>query len=187
METNSYELVKSYRLEVGLLRNRITAERDRHAKLVRHYEQRIRELEAALAGTTKADEKYRRVLREVGTLKYGAAQRDRVIKAMKLKKSKDTRFDLVMELEKLPQTPEVKDMIREAKAGEFHDYKNRKYDCGKTEAVGRLMRIGHRDLAQRVASGEFDEQPDEQDKKMIRAHAKEMGMTDEQCQMLLGV
>lgn len=81
---------------------------------------------------------------------------------------KDTRVELVAELEKLPQTPNIKTMIEEAKAGEYHDYKNNKYVCGKVAASSALRLNGHMDLAKRVEEGEFDEEADEDDKKEMR-------------------
>lgn len=76
---------------------------------------------------------------------------------------KDTRVHLVQELEKLPRTPEIIALITEARLGEFHDYKNQKYACGKIEAYKRLKAIGLNDLADRIANGEFDEQADRED------------------------
>lgn len=81
---------------------------------------------------------------------------------------KDTRIHLVQELEKLPLTPGIKIMIEEAKAGEYHDYKSNKYDCGKYESYHRLVSLGHQDLANRVRDGEFDEDADEEDKIELR-------------------
>lgn len=81
---------------------------------------------------------------------------------------KDTRIHLVEELEKLPQTPGIKFIIEEAKAGEYHDYKNEKYACGKVEVVGKLRAEGLHDLAGRVICGEFDEEADEEDKAQMR-------------------
>jgi hypothetical protein len=90
-------------------------------------------------------------------------------------KRKDTRTDLVEELKKLKQHPEIVFMIQEAQAGEYHDYKNKKYICGKTEAVNKLYLISKffqdpsfLPLANRIADGEFDEEADEDDKKMMR-------------------
>lgn len=80
---------------------------------------------------------------------------------------KDTRIHLVEELLKLPQIPEIKLMIEEAKAGEYHDYKNEKYVCGKMESATRLDKLGFHELAGRIKNGEFDEEADEEDKKMI--------------------
>jgi hypothetical protein len=83
--------------------------------------------------------------------------------------TKDTRFELVEELEKIqPRTSAIEEMIQEAKAGEYHDYKNEKYDCGKVAVSGKLRRAGLTDLAKRVESGEFDELADEEDKANLR-------------------
>lgn len=81
---------------------------------------------------------------------------------------KSTMVELVDELENLPQTPEIEHMIEEAKAGEYHDYKNRKYICGKLESSQRLRKLGHPELARRIENGEFDEEADEDDKRMMR-------------------
>lgn len=85
---------------------------------------------------------------------------------MKVRKS--TMVELVTELEKLPQTTVIKEMIAEAKAGEYHDYKNNKYVCGKFESATRLDALGYHELSKRIKEGEFDEEADEQDKKMMR-------------------
>jgi len=82
---------------------------------------------------------------------------------------KSTMVELVEELEKLPRCPGVHQMIVEAKAGEYHDYKNKKYDCGKMAASQILRKLGHVELAQRIEAGEFDEEADEDDRKMMRA------------------
>lgn len=76
--------------------------------------------------------------------------------------------ELVEELEKLPQTNAIQLMIEEAKAGEYHDYKNTTYVCGKMESSRRLRELGHHALAKRIESGEFDEEADEEDKALLR-------------------
>lgn len=81
---------------------------------------------------------------------------------------KSTMVHLVEELQKLPPSPEIDVMIEEARAGEYHDYKNEKYICGKLESSTRLRRLGHPELASRIENGEFDEEADEQDKQMMR-------------------
>lgn len=86
---------------------------------------------------------------------------------------KSTMVEFVDELKKLPHSAEVACMIEEAKAGEYHDYKNKKYVCGKIAAVGKLKSLGHFDLAMRIANGEFDEQADEEDIKMM---SEELGV-----------
>lgn len=80
----------------------------------------------------------------------------------------DTRIHLVAELEKLPKSDAIDEMIAEAKAGEYHDYKNQKYACGKTESYNRLKELGYDELANRISNGDFDEVADEEDKEMMR-------------------
>lgn len=83
-------------------------------------------------------------------------------------KRKSTMVELVDELKKLPQTPGIQFMIAEALAGEYHDYKNNKYACGKMESSRRLRSMGFIDLAKRIENGEFDEEADETDKAEMR-------------------
>ncbi|OED40243.1 hypothetical protein ACH42_17165 [Endozoicomonas sp. (ex Bugula neritina AB1)] len=66
---------------------------------------------------------------------------------------KSTMVELVEELQKLPQSPDIEYMIEEAKAGEYHDYKNIKYDCGKIESSQRLRKLGYPELAIRIEQG----------------------------------
>lgn len=76
--------------------------------------------------------------------------------------------ELVQELEEIsPRTPEIEEMIAEAKAGEYHDYKNEKYTCGKVAVAAKLHRAGLLELRKRVIEGEFDEEPDAEDRKML--------------------
>lgn len=81
---------------------------------------------------------------------------------------KSTMVEFVEELEKLPKSPEVDMMIEEAKAGEYHDFKNKKYLCGKLAASAHLRKFGHPELALRIENGEFDEEADEEDIEMMR-------------------
>lgn len=82
---------------------------------------------------------------------------------------KSTMVELVRELELIqPRTSAVEEMIAEAKAGEYHDYKNKKYVCGKVAVVGKLRAAGYHELAARVANGEFDEEADEEDLAEMR-------------------
>ena len=80
---------------------------------------------------------------------------------------KSTMVELVEELRMLPYSAGVQFMIEEALAGEYHDYKNNKYPCGKMESAHRLEGLGHYELANRIKQGEFDEEPDEEDRIMI--------------------
>lgn len=97
---------------------------------------------------------------------------------------KSTMVELVQELEKLPQTEAIKEMIAEAKAGEYHDYKNNKYTCGKMESATRLDRLGYTQLSARIKDGEFDEEADEQDQAEMRKKLLENGGNEAICKIL---
>lgn len=100
-----------------------------------------------------------------------------------MRKPKSTMVELVEELEKLWEVtkhPGIPEMIEEAKAGEYHDYKNKKYACGKVESYTKLMRLGFHDLANRIKNGEFDEEADEEDKKMMREDLLAGGFNESQ-------
>lgn len=81
---------------------------------------------------------------------------------------KSTMIELVQELEKVPKTPLVEMIIAEAKAGEYHDFKNNKYPCGKIAVVGLLRQAGLEDLAEQVINGDYDEEADDGDIKRMR-------------------
>jgi len=90
---------------------------------------------------------------------------------------KSTMVELVVELKKLPQIDAVKFMIWEAEKGEYHDYKNEKYTCGKMESSNRLRKIAKEypqnesqyiALAKQIENGDYDEEADEADCDMMR-------------------
>lgn len=103
---------------------------------------------------------------------------------------KSTMVELVDELRKLPQTLAIKFMIEEALVGEYDDYKNEKYTCGKYESATRLYKIGTpeaRALSERIKEGEFDEEADAEDKAMLKRDALAGGFNEAQCQKLFGL
>jgi ribosome assembly protein YihI (activator of Der GTPase) len=100
---------------------------------------------------------------------------------------KSTMVELVQELEKLPWSPQLAVIIEEAKAGEYHDYKNQKYVCGKVAAVARLEAIGLSDIADRIKKGEFDEEADAQDKAVLLRDMAEMGMDPAKVREVFGL
>lgn len=100
---------------------------------------------------------------------------------------KSTMIELVEELKKLPHSPEIDFMIHEAQTGEYHDYKNKKYDCGKVESSRRLRQLGFVDLAKRIERGEFDEEADAEDRAMIKKDLIENGFTEEQAKEIFHV
>lgn len=75
-------------------------------------------------------------------------------------------------------------MIVEALAGEFHDYKNKKYVCGKVAASSMLRQLGFIPLAKRIEDGEFDEVADEDDRAMLRSDALAGGFSEQQIEKL---
>lgn len=99
-------------------------------------------------------------------------------------KYKDTRFEFVKELETLPPTPGILEMIQEAKAGEYHDYKNAKYVCGKVAVSGKLRQEMEKStgltmeklklLKREIETGVYDEQADKEDQRMLNEIIKEM-------------
>ncbi len=81
---------------------------------------------------------------------------------------KDTRTHLVAELSTLHQTPEIAEIILEARQGYFHDFKSEEYVVPKGMLIQKLRAAGLEDLAGRVIAGEFDEEPDEEDREEMR-------------------
>ena len=104
-----------------------------------------------------------------------------------MRQRKSTMVELVQELEKLPPSDGLAEIISEAKSGEYHDYKNKKYDCGKVAVVGKLRSIGQEELAKRVINGEFDEEADEQDKAYLKRIAIEGGFSEAATKKLFGL
>jgi fructose-1,6-bisphosphatase len=102
-------------------------------------------------------------------------------------KRKSTMIELVQELEKLKITPAIQEIIDEAKAGEYHDYKNNKYVCGKVAAVQKLSSIGLNELADQVRNGDYDEEADDQDKAYLKKIAIDGGFSEAQCKRLFGI
>ena len=93
-----------------------------------------------------------------------------------MRKHKSTMIELVTELEAIaPRTPQIEFMIAEARAGEYHDYKNEKYVCGKMAVVELLGKAGLMELRARVMDGEFDEEADEVDRENMQKDCLENG------------
>lgn len=88
--------------------------------------------------------------------------------------SKSTMIELVEELEKLPQNDAIKEIIQEAKAGEFHDFKNKKYICGKLTLIEKLNELGLHKIRKDVIDGIYDEEPDDADRALVNSHLDEI-------------
>lgn len=118
---------------------------------------------------------------------------------MESRSRKSTMVELVEELEKLrplflktgPGADDVLNhIIADAKAGEFHDYKNQKYVCGKQAIVSMMAQLteqcvkrGFSDLAKALAkigmdvkNGDYDEEADADDKAMMAQDLAGMGL-----------
>jgi len=129
---------------------------------------------------------------------------------MEKRQRKSTMVEMVTELEKLrplceaaaPEAVQALDMcISEAKAGEFHDYKNKKHACGKVAAYGYLRQFstnaktyGFPELsgklnaiADDVKNGVYDEEADEEDKAYMRKVMDETGMSSQTIKDLFGL
>jgi hypothetical protein len=91
-------------------------------------------------------------------------------------------IEMVHELRKLPQHQEVVTMVMEAVTGEFHDYKNQKYVCGKMTAAQFLFDISEKysdcqdalKIREEIITGAYDETPDQEDQKMLDELLKEI-------------
>lgn len=95
--------------------------------------------------------------------------------------------ELVDELRALPESPEIDFMIKEALAGEYHDYKNVKYVCGKMESSTRLRKLGYPELALRIEQGEFDEPADYQDTQRMAQGIDEVETDPERAKALKSI
>lgn len=101
---------------------------------------------------------------------------------------KSTRVELVKELEKIPSHPAIEEMIEEAKAGEYHDFKNKKYVCGKagfvykaTKALGEITEGKDQltSLVGEITEGVYDEKADDEDMDYLRSEIEKDGSMDE--------
>lgn len=82
---------------------------------------------------------------------------------------KSTIIELVQELAERNSEGKYDEMIFEAQSGEYHDFKNNKYVCGKVELVNKLADFPElSDIRDAVIAGSYDESPDEEDKRKLR-------------------
>ena len=69
-------------------------------------------------------------------------------------------------------------IIKEAEAGEYHDFKNQKYICGKMALCEQLHETNIPSLQTvrvDVMNGEYDESPDQEDKAQMKKDWLENG------------
>lgn len=87
---------------------------------------------------------------------------------MKKPKRKSTMIELVQELEKRNTEGLYDEIIQEAKDGEYHDFKNDKYVCGKVALCEKLFKFPKlEDIRKQVVEGDYDESPDDEDKRQM--------------------
>ncbi len=81
---------------------------------------------------------------------------------------KSTMVELVQELDSRNVDNLYDNIIEEAKAGEFHDYKNDKYLCGKMALIEKLSKFPElKYIETQVRNGDYDESPDDDDKRLM--------------------
>lgn len=100
---------------------------------------------------------------------------------------KSTTIDLVAELAPYNGDGKLNHIIDEARAGEFHDFKNDKYVCGKIELVNKLAPFPELEhIRKGVMNGDYDESPDESDRATMRAElVADAGGDEEKARPLL--
>lgn len=106
---------------------------------------------------------------------------------------KTTIIDLPNDIQQaLPNFKEnklVMEIIRQAKAGEFHDFKNTTHVCGKMAVVKMLYEADEpalMSIRQAVIDGDYDESPDDDDKAKMKKDWLDDGGTEESYKKLFG-
>lgn len=83
----------------------------------------------------------------------------------------------------------IRAIIKQAQRGEFHDYKNTTYACGKVQLAQMLHEANEPALLpirQAVINGEYDESPDAEDKALMKKDWLENGGTLETYEAMFG-
>ncbi len=114
---------------------------------------------------------------------------------------KSTIIDLPKEIEALipekERTPLIQQIISEAKAGQFHGYKNEKYGCGKVQSAHMLHSVqdeysdkeiisGLEKIRNGIINGDYDESPDAEDKAKMKKDWIDNGGTIQQYEKMFG-
>lgn len=89
--------------------------------------------------------------------------------------SRGSKTGLVADLMQKPDCADREVLIAEAMAGDYHDFHSGKHDLPKVALVNRLNRFGYRDLAKRAMRGDYDDDPDDQDKEALAASVEKGG------------
>lgn len=97
--------------------------------------------------------------------------------------------DIENVIPKEERTPLINKIIEEAIIGEYHDYKNDKYICGKMALVSLLQKTGDnrlKPLIESVINGEYDEEADDNDMMNLQRDWTENGGDIETFKKLFG-
>ncbi len=102
---------------------------------------------------------------------------------------KDLPNDIRIAVSNSDRNAYVKEIIKQAQRGEFHDFKNQLYACGKTQLCHMLYEANEPALLairQAVINGEYDESPDAEDKAAMKKDWMENGGTLESYEKMFG-
>lgn len=83
----------------------------------------------------------------------------------------------------------VQEIIEQAQRGEFHDFKNKLYSCGKVQLAHMLHEANEPALLpiiKAVIDGEYDESPDAEDKATMKKDWLEGGGTSASYENIFG-
>lgn len=102
---------------------------------------------------------------------------------------KELPNDIKLAIPEWEQNDKLKKIIKEAEQGEFHDFKNKKYVCGKVQVHAMLFAIKDQRLNKiihDVTHGEYDESPDAEYKAAMRKEWIQNGGTEESYNSMFG-
>lgn len=110
---------------------------------------------------------------------------------MSIRKStiKDLPNDIRIAVPHHERNAYVKEIIKQAERGEFHDFKNKLYACGKVQLSHMLHEAKEPALAkirQAVINGDYDESPDAEDKALMKKDWIENGGTEKSYKLMFG-
>jgi hypothetical protein len=99
----------------------------------------------------------------------------------------DLSNDIRQAVPNFKENEHIMEIIRQAQAGEFHDFKNTTYACGKMMLVQMLSEVNEKALIpirQAVIDGEYDESPDAEDQAQIKKDWLENGGDEDSFKIL---
>jgi len=103
---------------------------------------------------------------------------------------KDLPGDIRKAVPHYESNPTVVEIIKEAEAGEFHDFKNEKYVCGKVQVVQMLKDVKEPALEairEAIINGDYDEDPDVEDRVNLKNSMVASGMPEDLAKKMFGI